>query len=104
MALSANQRDMSGCGDVSVPIKNCFESQTKINLTREDKKQSNLFYAGFFFIMLIISHSDPTIAGTSHESGGFFSYCPTFFFNVLLTVHLSIILVTDQLKAQILVL
>jgi len=54
---------MSGCGDVSRPIKNGNEFKKKINLTRNNQKQRNVFYADFIFIMLIISHSNPTIAG-----------------------------------------
>jgi hypothetical protein len=59
------------------PIENGNEFKTKINLTRKDQKQKNEFYADFIFIMLIIRHSNPTIAGTSHKSGCFFSYHPT---------------------------
>jgi len=47
MTLSANQADMSGCGDVSIPIKSGNEFKTKINLIREDKKQSNVFLCLF---------------------------------------------------------
>ena len=43
---------MSGCGDVCRPVKNCNECKTKINLTRKDQKQRNVFYADFIFIIL----------------------------------------------------
>jgi hypothetical protein len=69
---------MSGCGYVDRPIKNGHEFGTKINLTRKEQKQRNVFYDYFIFIMLIIRHSNPTISGTSHESCWFLSLTSIF--------------------------